>query len=44
MEKEKPDENPLDLDPFLFFAVMLGTLIVKSEVVECSEEECRPEY
>lgn len=44
MEKEE-QENPIpNIDPFLFFAVMLGVFSVKSENDEEPEDECRPEY
>jgi hypothetical protein len=44
MDKEEQEDIVSNIDPFLFFAVMLGVLTVKSEYNDEPEEECRPEY
>jgi len=44
MDKEEQNDSPYNIDPFLFFAVMLGILSVKSEYNDDPEEECKPEY
>lgn len=44
MEKDKPDDYPNEMDPFLFFAVILGVLALKSDNKDDPEEECKPEY
>ena len=38
METEKPEEKNHDIDPFLFFAVMMSVLAVKSEYNDEPEE------